>query len=882
MTSVLFVGKETYMSRFLSILLLVFNLARVASAEVTVKDWPDEIYSRVLASKDWKETVSEALFKAMDDIQVFDTSITENLRIELKVSRDIYDNRDDLETWTVVDRFFLLGTLTAGSELLELGQGFLNFHIRGRKGIEFINIRQVAASAKSMGQFPTLAEIESAESIEKRFQDALKRDKEIGKFQPLSGTSQTVAPLENADDPNLKAAWAPNPIADIARSKYGKLETLEAWDSENHARFGKLWNLISFPFRFPFKTSSVTAMKTGEILGYDVDGTLELGASAGFSSPDLAKLVRAQYTLLTFIRSNFKVSVLKESNDIVRVKLSKLRASGNGYDFGSGGEPEVFDGMVLLKPLVNELDVIPLKLKVRKEYAKAFDLVYRYDLSKPKAKEAYEKAVLGQFALSDQCSGAINPDTGRFVGYEFTLNGCERLPARKTETENHYSNQQVKLTFIFKSDSSSRLTVTKATLEYPTGDEHTLEAVSENDFKWRFLWLFYEKTNYRFNINLDIDSYENDPENPFAMNMIVEGSIEDTDTYFNELMRYILECENSVGVFGVYPRILPPEKGQNLGRSRFYYRLALDRMQLDAFMRIPDEQMWGYLYQAFDVKPGKWDRYIREKRDLKIIRDYLMTPFPVLVKLFHWDDSASTKFIHAARIRAKWMKLKTMTSGSNKAETLASLFYNRVYGYELVRLIRSVLGVEASANASPDITPSVPYLTIGSTPLWGRILKRGEGLLDPNETASELQRDIDRNYNFDDPRDPRRVYTKSASVEHLEIKWVDGKLVLEFNVSNEVNLSDSMQLGIAVSLKERKNTFLFHSWKPLKTAFTYGKDLFKSGINTLVLDSRGAASPWKELAGSIKPGKSYKLLLAVSAEGGFKWGRSQEIEFKAP
>ena len=80
--------------------------AQSSAADAEIKVWPEAFFQSVLSRKD--ELIyrySNALFDGPTEVDLFRNDINENLTVGGSIKREIYNNYDLMNSWTVIDRF---------------------------------------------------------------------------------------------------------------------------------------------------------------------------------------------------------------------------------------------------------------------------------------------------------------------------------------------------------------------------------------------------------------------------------------------------------------------------------------------------------------------------------------------------------------------------------------------------------------------------------------------------------------------------------------------------------------------------------------------------------------------------------------------------------
>lgn len=791
--------------------------------------------------------LSDVLFETLNDLPLYRSEIG-NVEIDLSVHRRIFENHDALNSWTVVDRFNVAGSLPIYSKMIDAAgsasQNF-GFTIGTRAGIEFINIHQ--STPDSYVSLPTL--------------DAQKE-----KIESSAWYDEFIStPTTSSEDTPSSGVWLPttNDNGDPVLGFFGADSFL---DSENEARYSRFWNLILFPFRLPIKAGLIRNMDIGEIISYVGQGALELGPSVGWSFDPTGVIGAggAHVSYTTFISGAFRISIYREDEHRVRVKATRSRSLGHAINIGESHSTDLLSGNLIVDKLNDGIKIVPFSLSVGESSTRSFDVAYRFDLRDPAAAEAYEQSVMGRLALADELSIDL-------AGHPRQGTGVEKLFTRTSDTDSTSQSRRLQLGFIFKKRSQTSITHVETTITVPgpNGDEthHLFRSLTENSSDWKLLWAVYEKFMTRFGLFLDVDQYEQDPVSNSAVTLTVEGSIKDSDTFKDEMMDYILEIEDAVGKYGIFPR--PPasaDKGAmkstteaapdfHFGKSRFYYRFDLTQDQIHKFIETDSSDMWRVIENAFGAP-----RYFWTNPFIRALYQLLTLPLSILnIPLYVTDVNIrqGSDLLHARIIHYKWAAIKDMPTIREKVEALGSLFYDRLFSYEMVRIIRSALDNE-----------DVGFIVSGYNMLFGSLYDQGNTHILANNRASEIEREIEF-----DQQGPRYPDT-SAVVGNLSVNPLSAALV---DINFDLN---STPKGLFLQLYTDNPWWYFHNSK-LGDILLFNAGQYSPGRNTLVLDKNDTQSPLYELAGQLEPDSGYKVRLSIN-NNGLHWGMAAENTFVTP
>ncbi len=668
--------------------------------------------------------IANIIFDAIDEISLpaFDIG---SLRARFAYARNVYDNHDLLNTYTVIDRFKLRTRIP----LWDTESNPLSLWLGLENGVEFANYRQVLPANYS-----------ALPSIEERSKDF--------DFKDVSEVDGQAWRLKINEPVKKIPIWKQSP--------------------ENNARFSNFINVLTHPFRFPRGTKTLAKMDIGEIYSYTLSGALEFGAGVGWSYDPVEIVGDFGASYVAYVKGNYRFSVLREDSDHVRIKVGYLGGPGHGPNVGNSSKPSLLDGVFFIKKFQREVKIVPFQLRARQEWLWGLDVSYRYDLSNPDAVEAYEQALIGRLSYSEELAKQNK--------------GVEKTSTRHLAEHHDHSGNSMKLTFLFKRNHRTSYVSTQALIILPNGQKKLFTALVENSREWKTLWGSFEKLKYTFTSSLDLDEYEKNPNSQDSFVLSAEGSIEDTGTTYDEMLSYILEVENATGQVGLIPR--PPSEidykknkgatpdsshhliSKNLGRSRFYYRINLSQPQVESFINTNNNEMWPMIEEVFGAEEGAWSNGLQRTWKQMYSGALLTVTFP----LYLVDAPLRTGMdvFQASKIRSRWKKVKQQDDIVEKAKALGRIFYNRYYSHELIHLLRRALNGE-----------EIDYVITAYSPLFGRIWKEGRTQLRFENLASKFQQQID----FDKFGPRTTIVQKEFEIKNTDVSVTqDYKVKIRFRV----------------------------------------------------------------------------------------------------
>ena len=338
------------MNRYLFLILFLLGLCPSLYAQgqsPTPISWPSNLFSRISQdlSDDWVDQttrLSISLFDELANFELFSVS-TNSVEIAPKIRRQVFDNRDLFESYTVADTFKLPLKINLWSDqdipfpgaTLSIGAG-IEMYFQG------LNIRQVKSKD----------------------------------FQSLELPEQD---LENR-------------IKNLRRARYGKW-----WNA--------LAIPLRLPLTDKsiekMQEGEISSWQLGGTLR--LDGSFGWG-NLGILGADFIE-INSGFT--TYLAGTFKVSALKLNSTKMRLKIARERKHGLSVGIGqSRMEYTLFEGFMVFGNTVLDIQesVIPFSFQTSYESARGFDVVYDYDLTKEESKRAYYLATQGRLEESHKLS----------------------------------------------------------------------------------------------------------------------------------------------------------------------------------------------------------------------------------------------------------------------------------------------------------------------------------------------------------------------------------------------------------------------------------------------------------------------------------------------
>ena len=294
--------------------------------KATVEMWPDKLWTDLSRQVDLSGTqLTNVLFDQIDNFNLWTTS-RNNFATQFSVKRSVFDNQDILNTYTVNDQFSVNLGKSATAYSIPLAPSLItpiNFNLGVGGKLVFNHIRQVFS--KKYPELPQVEEIQKEVSAELR-----EIEEEEQKWWSI--------------DPN----WRP--------------------------RLSKFWNPLITMWRIPWTKEGLNKIKSGDLISYSTSGYVSVGVESGFLPLKVAPGLDLSLGLglQIYVKGEFRITLLKESERFVRVKVTHLKSLGQAFTAGARtNDIRVMDGILLFEGKKLEyqisdqnISVIPFKFTV--------------------------------------------------------------------------------------------------------------------------------------------------------------------------------------------------------------------------------------------------------------------------------------------------------------------------------------------------------------------------------------------------------------------------------------------------------------------------------------------------------------------------------------
>ncbi len=823
-----------------------------------VEEWPP---SEVRALSLQSEKLSEAIFNLIEDVEIVKLGFGDG-GLSARAGRRIFDNHNVLGSWTVIDHLRIdlsypfysvtwpvVGNLTGG------------FSVGGSIGNDFTDIRQVMP--KDFARLPPIHDPAVAS-------EAMKDS------QPVESDLPAPALPSDEDVADKTPVYGPEPEPERSRETT-KASWFHPFEGLSKARYGRLWNILGFPIRIPTEAEWISHMEDGEIISFTASGTIDAGPSIGWSLDvtQLTSAIRADASLGVYVTGRFRVSILRENERFVRVRITRLAEAGGNANAG-GSTGDVIEGFTVANAAIgrNKTAVTPFSFTFSNGKGRALDLAYRYDLAQAAGRMAYEQAVSGRYGTSDQLAGGFDwqraPEDS----------AVRKIGTRSTTYTTDSKSSGARYGFIYRHNHDARVTNSDIIATFQEGTTRVFRSDIVDSQSWRFIWGTFERLNYSFRFNVDLDRFELGQGD--AITLVAQGEITDTDTTGAQMHAYMDEVESAAqrpGFFPRPPKYYPdpdfPHYDPDLGfdrrrddadqqhsgrtidyyRASFFYQLTFSQAQIEKFLDTPYERVWPALEKAFDVGEGTWGNAAKRFAYALAHAPERALNIPLYAVNIHFREGSMLE--HARAIRTAWMHAKAQKTVVDRIGELGRMFADRRYGPELVRLLRAVLEGE-----------KVSYVIQGSSHTFGYLRDEGIGTtaIDPLPERKERRIDFDA-------EGARPQADPDAAVRKLSCTVLGSD---RYRVTLTLD-PDAKPQALYVSLVEVR------PWKLPRTvaqqAYLNKDKAITGGDNTLLVTKDTGFLA--ELLSKIEPGNEYFLKVAYTRDG-VSWGPITETHFSVP
>jgi len=780
------------------------------------KPWADEFMGYLFSElgHQWNQAgdrFTSTLFAALTDRQLFSTDLLGG-NLSLNIKRNIYDNRDILDTWTVVDIFNVpLSYNLPIADWVELDSGPISIGLGLTFDMSALNIRQV------------------------RPHDIVLETKVTELKEEIQQQVQNIDNEETSDEDILIAQ-------DEGVIPWSKLSPLVM------ARYSKLLNLLTHPLRLPLTPKKALKMHKGEISSWLASGTVQIGASVGWSIINPTGLSNTHWGagLSTYINGRYQFSVHKEKDDQVLLKMTRVQNKGRNIVIGNAEiKKEIFNGFLVSEKKYGTItaSIIPFQVLLNTNAAKQFDIAYRFDLTKIEARKAYAKAVMGRTALAHELSQV----EGSGVTWAFQREMTSRSLSR---------SHQTLLTVVFQRASHNSMTLSEATISTPDEERQVFTGMTSHTRGHRTFWGILEGKRYSFGTTFDDQAQTSRKDE----GLIIEAQFNDNHTNAREMHELMNEVEEGIQKPGLFerPAIYDPSTLcqthetdcrptlLKYGRSSFYYKIFLNKKLLDILKKTSTSEMWKNLEYAFGVKEGHWSS--KGKRWMSALwrLPIAVTNIPLNILDLHVKEGS--KLILAQQLMRRFKDWQKINDPKEQAFDLAAFFRAQNYSRELIRLVRQALKGQ-----------KIPYYVSAHAPeLFGSLsTSSDEAPPTPGQDPTTEIIDFDR-------MGPRTTYDPEAKLNQFGVEVLNkNEIQIRFELPVESHALYWRVDKIRGWLGGKKLIRLVTSTSHLP-----------SGMNVISLKRNESNGEFQQLADHLFANKEVRLMVALAIESNH-WGAIQ-------
>ncbi len=748
--------------------------------KVTVEMWPDKLWTDLSREVDLSGTqLTNVLFDQIDNLNLWSTS-RNNFSTQFSVKRSVFDNQDILNTYTVNDQFSINLGKSGTAYSIPLAPSLvtpINFNLGVGGKLVFNHIRQVFS--KKYPNLPKVQEIQKEVSAE-------------------------LSVIEEED----QKWWAIDPN----------------WKP----RLSQFWNPLITMWRIPWTKEGLNKIKSGDLISYSTSGYVSVGVESGFLPLKITPGVDVSFGLglQVYVKGEFRITLLKESDRFVRVKVTHVKSLGQALTGGARtNDIRVMDGILLfegkkLEYQISDQDVtvIPFKFTVDRETKNQFDVGYRFDLEDPLAEEAFEKAMRGNFKRADEVS---------------RIKSCvTHLLTREALEKRTSLSYQLGLNWLYNFGKSREKKDLWATIQRPDGTKEIFKSSLQMAKGWTTFWGSGEKQNFLFTTLFDRTAYEKKDDNSFQL--VSEALYEDVNTSGKEMRKYIHDIQSVLGSRQILPELpimVPKENSTKLisahyQRSSFYFGQYFSQKQVMRFLMTDPVLAWDISNRSFDY-----------------------------VKVGIQKTGRVTRFYN------HWMKLqKKFKENLSADEMIEALQELRLLFRYQARAIHAMRALVLSLDGE-----DVDYFISATNRSFGRIQFRGR----VQTNAEKLLQIADETVDFENKVGLYRP-DLGAKINDFKIEQLpNSKLKVSFNLPK----------GMKFIYFKLMRTSGWKKVKNVKDLIYSNNNRFHEGPNEWILGPDSQDHLDRALWDALQAEDYYTMQLSASSEGQ-SWGRIESFRFK--
>lgn len=730
---------------------------------------------------------SHALFDRIDKIDALNPPSTEEAS-GVRAVRRVYNNSALEDSFTVVDRMQLPVELQ--NSTMPVHSSIARFRLGLQHSLDFANLRVLRPSDKLYREELLI------EAFGERDLIARKSALERSAWLPMMHEQENVSLLHSLRG-NASTAWSD----------------------------------VQGALRLPLKAEWLKTLDDGEIVTYTGAGTIEVGSSAGISYHLSGNAdPKAAQALRTYLAGNFRISILKEEDRHVRVKVQRTGAPAM--------EPVSHRAYIVASSALSELNsiasvsdaIFPFRLPDEDALGRGLELIYHFDLQDDRAVEAYEQAALGRFSLADALAVAHQNRGPVQTNHAVGADAVPSLEAKIAFSEN-------------------------GSLLHPEYAVISLKDRTTQNVRARSKIQLEEDSAPRLHNGPATSFFSIDTKN----HVIAEGLIGENHASGFELNRASSRVESLFGVDHLFPKVavfsadsLVPTR---VGRLEFSVRVALTPNQILKFAQIPKEQFWAHLEKGFDKADTVWSQAPGERAVAKAC-GWAFNTFGWFTPFTDVDARFGVRFWHADQFHDRWFALQEFVLERAKN---GEVVFTEADREEFSRLVNALYSDSAFAYESIKTTV-LALRSVGEHQVQYRISAQTAAF--PGvEFAGHSLADLDR------------LSHRQARVSQHQPGPVSSDLSLEVSgLAFDLTEKDSFEWRfraarrpefVWVRLDEitEQNGVKFFS--AVKRAVLENRGQFDAGENVIRLDRGDTSHFGTAITQAITPGKSYRLVVAL-------------------
>lgn len=544
----------------------------------THKTWPETFFQA--AKTDYNEFSTElsdakvrmlnSLFFSETLLNIFQTKLSPDVSLGFAVERDVYNNFDAINSVTVVDHL-----------KLNISNQFLDRGSEGSKNSSSVGIEFPFAGISFTG----------SGSLEIR---------DITQLSPEDLNQKTITAATKVAVQSMLGVFTGSgdnqkPIESDVQEINPYLNSIN-FDSSYKVKLHDILNPITMPFRLPLNRSDLHTMKDGEILSYTISGQLGFGGTVGWNVIPLPGMtLGTDLKLETHLKGEYEIAVQRINSRYARVRVSRVRGHGESATLSAGLDLDhFFKGFFILKGTkfartVGDLSysIVPFTFQLSKEFSHELDIAYRYDLDSPVGRDAFHRAVLGDFVVSDDLSVEESSHPNPSVAKIFERTSIENTTSKKAG---------INLSFLFNHNRTLSNDNIDTQIILPNGTKQLFKSTAQ-DLDQISTLNCNGRTLRQISVMVDQDDFKT--RKTGSLVLVAENIIDDPYTSAKNLNKYAKQVEDLFQdplLFPIFPKKTPktPEKRAHkikYGRSSFYYGFSLREADIQDFLNTDIESV---------------------------------------------------------------------------------------------------------------------------------------------------------------------------------------------------------------------------------------------------------------------------------------------------